>query len=71
MIAEADQPVIWTRPAEMVIRLREPLPLPQVRFLAAMVDSSVHMISRDKTSDTIVRQLIHPNDQKPDPGWDN
>jgi hypothetical protein len=70
MFAEADQPVIWMQPADMAIRQDQPLPLPEDRFLAAMADATVRMISRDKTSDAIVRQLINPNDGKSDPGWD-
>ena len=70
LFAEANQPVIWTRPADMTIRPDQPLPLPAERFLACIVDGTVRMFHRDKTSDLTLRQLIHPNDQKPDAGWD-
>src|SRR5262249_13400311 len=70
MFAETEPPVIWMQPVDMAIRSDQPLPLPEHRFLAAMADGAVRMISRDRTSDTILQQLIHPNDQKPAPGWD-
>jgi hypothetical protein len=70
LFAEADKGVVWPQPADMAIRPGQPLPLPADRFLAAMANAIVRMISRDKTSDAIVRQLINPNDGKPAPGWD-
>jgi hypothetical protein len=30
----------------------------------------VRFIQRDKIDDAILRQLINPNDNKPDAGWD-
>jgi hypothetical protein len=70
LFAEADKGVVWSQPADMAIRPGQPLPLPADRFLAAMADATVRMISRDTTSDAILRQLINPNDGKPAPGWD-
>jgi hypothetical protein len=70
LFAEADQAVLWLRPADMDIRADQPLPLPHDYFVAAMADASVREVMREKTSDAILRQLINPNDQKPGAGWD-
>ena len=65
MLAEAKTSVIWTQPADMVIRPNRPLPLPDDWFFAATADASVRRIVREKTSDEILRQAINPDDQKP------
>jgi hypothetical protein len=70
LFAEAAAPVVWSRPADMAIRPDQELPLPADRFLAAMADATVRFIQRDKIDDAILRQLINPNDNKPDAGWD-
>jgi hypothetical protein len=70
LFAEADKDVVWSQPADMAIRPGQALSLPANRFLAAMADATVRMFVREKTSDTILRQLINANDQKPDAGWD-
>lgn len=71
LFAEANQPVIWTRPADMMVTPNGELPLPPDQFMAAMADGTVHWIVRANINDTILRQLINPNDQKPDGAWDN
>lgn len=71
LFAEAEQPVIWTRPADMGVRVDQPLPLPADSFCAAMADGTVRFFERDTTSDVILRQLIHPNDGKPAADWDH
>ncbi|MBI3821962.1 MAG: DUF1559 domain-containing protein [Planctomycetes bacterium] len=68
--AEADRAVVWSQPVDMGIRGDQPLPLPTDLFFGAMVDGSVRSYSRASISDAILRQLIDPNDGKPDPGWD-
>jgi hypothetical protein len=71
LFAEAADPVVWSRPADMAIRPDEELPLPADRFLAAMADGRVRMIYRKTIDDAILRQLINPNDNLPAAGWDN
>ena len=71
LFAEAEQGVIWTRPADMAIRPDMPLPLPTDRFYAAWADGTVRLFVREMRSDTIHRQLINPNDGKPAADWDH
>jgi hypothetical protein len=71
LVAEAEKGVIWTRPADMAIRPDQPLPFPIGLFYAAMGDGTVRWVSRDRTDDTILRQMINPNDGKPAADWDN
>ena len=71
LFAEADQAVIWSRPADMAIRPDQPLPLPADRFLAAMADGTVRMVDRSRTSDATLRLVINPNDgQRLGADWD-
>jgi hypothetical protein len=71
LFAEAADAVVWSRPADMAIGPDQELPLPAERFLAAMADASVRMIYRKTIDDTVLRQLINPNDNLPVAGWDN
>jgi hypothetical protein len=70
LLAESDETVIWTRPADMAIAPAQPLPLPQDHFVAVLADGSTRVIQRDQVSDAVLRQLINPNDNKPAPDWD-
>jgi hypothetical protein len=71
MVAESDETVIWTRPADMAIAPGQPLPLPQDDFVALFADASTRVIHRNKVSDAVLRQIINPNDNQPAPGWDD
>jgi hypothetical protein len=72
LFAEAQTPVPWSKPADMVIAPNGPLPLPEDRFLAGMADGSVRMIDRRRTNDQILRLVIDPADGQVLPmDWDN
>ncbi len=58
--AEAATPVPWMKPADMAITPNGPIPVPQLRFLAAMADGTVHIIDRGKVNDNNLRALITP-----------
>ncbi len=70
LFAEAAAAVLWMKPGDMSIRPDQPLPIPEEALLVATVSGEIRHIRRDKIGDTILRQLIDPNDGKPDPGWD-
>jgi hypothetical protein len=70
MFAEAKTAVPWSKPADMVMP-SDPLPLPEDRFFAAMMDGSVRTIDRRKVSDQTIRLVIDPNDGQALPmDWD-
>ena len=62
LIAEAQTPVPWLKPADMVVVPNAALPLPPEQFLAAMADGSVRIVDRRRVSDGVLRLLIDPQD---------
>jgi hypothetical protein len=71
LFAEAQTPVPWSKPADMVIAPAGPLPLPPDRFLAAMADGSVRLVNRSNVNEQTLRLVINPTDGQPLPmDWD-
>jgi hypothetical protein len=66
LIAEADEAVPWTRPADLVVSDNAPLPrLGGVwgdGFLVAMADGSTRFVHTRRVRDQTLRWLIDPND---------
>ena len=62
LIAEAQTPVAWSRPADMVYDKTGALPLAPGLIFVAMADGSVRTVDRSKTSDATLRMLIEPDD---------
>ncbi|MBI3821963.1 MAG: DUF1559 domain-containing protein [Planctomycetes bacterium] len=62
LIAQSNNPVTWSKGADMAITPQGELPLPPNLFMAAMGDGSVRMIDRRKVNDQILRMAIDPND---------
>jgi hypothetical protein len=71
LIVEADEPVPWTKPADLRIDPASPLPplggLWGGGFWVAMADSSVRFIDRQRVSDQTLRLAIDPSDGQPLP----
>jgi hypothetical protein len=65
LIAEAQTPVAWTKPADMIVTPNAPLPLPVNDFLALFADGSVRRVDRSRNPDAILRLLIDPRDNQP------
>jgi hypothetical protein len=66
LIVEADEPVPWTKPADLKVEPGSPLPplggLWGGQFYAAMGDGSVRFIARQRVSDQTLRLAIDPSD---------
>ena len=62
LVAEAQTPVPWTKPADMVVAPNGPLPLPPDQFLVTFADGSVRFIDRRRATDAALRLLIDPRD---------
>jgi hypothetical protein len=62
LVAEANTPVPWSKPADMVIQPGQPLPLPADTFNVALGDGSVRFVDRRKASDATLRLYIDPRD---------
>ena len=70
MVAEAAEPVIWTKPDDLEFTRDGPLPKLLEEFLVAMMDGSVRTVNRRKVSDQTLRLAIMPNDGMPlPPDW--
>lgn len=62
LVAEANTPVPWSKPADMAIQVGQPLPLPADTFNVAFGDGSVRFVDRRKATDATLRLYIDPND---------
>ena len=72
LCAEANQPVPWSKSADMVVQANGPVPVKTGDFLALFADAAVRPIHRQSASDEILRLATNPNDGKPlPPGWGN
>jgi hypothetical protein len=70
LFAEAQTAVPWTKPADMIVPVNGPLPLPNDRFIAAFADGSVRVINRATANDALLRLAIDPRDNQALPaGW--
>jgi hypothetical protein len=68
LIVEAGEPVPWTKPVDLAIDPKKPLPklgaqIPE-RFVAVMADGSIHSLRRD-LDPKILRLLIDPTNVQP------
>jgi Protein of unknown function (DUF1559) len=70
LVAEADIPVPWSKPADMVIQPGQPLPLPADTFSVALGDGSVRFVDRRRATDATLRLYIDPKDGAPVPPLD-
>jgi hypothetical protein len=62
LFAEAAQDVPWTKPADMVVRADQPLPMPTGTVLAAFCDGTVRSIERDAISDEKLRWYLRASE---------
>ena len=74
MIAEAGNPVIWTKPDDMEYDPKKPLPrLGRVwnpaGFLAAMADGSVRMVGPKVTEKTLRAAITAAGNETLGPDW--
>jgi LSD1 subclass zinc finger protein len=70
LFVEADNPVPWSKPADIAIQPGQSLPLPKDRFLAACADGSVHTVERNRISDAGLLLWINPADNQIPPPLD-
>lgn len=64
LVAQAQTPVPWSKPADMAVTPNGPLPLPPDRFLALFADGTVRHIDRTRNPDATLRLLIDPRDNQ-------
>src|SRR5262249_35612118 len=70
LVAEAAEPVVWTRPEDLAFTRDGPLPKLLDEFLVAMMDGAVRPVNRKKTSDQTQRLAVMPADGQPlPPDW--
>ena len=68
LVAEAANPVPWTKPADIlvtpngVVAPNGAFPLPANRFLVLLADGSVRTIDRPRVNDQVLRMAISPDD---------
>ena len=62
MFVEAQTPVPWAKPADIVMAPNAPIGVPPERFLVTFMDGSVHMIDRRRANDASLRMLIDHRD---------
>ncbi len=70
LVAEANNAVPWSKPADMVVQAGQPLPLPADTFIVAMADGSVRFVDRRRATDATLLLYIDPRDGAPVPPLD-